>query len=175
MLISHWISRISFLAVGTLPLIVCSATRTAQTEAPAKIFAQKLVTETLAAHAELMGFELAATPPGKDQCVTIASNEAKGIGEKCDKDEFAAMKTNKPFVEKEKENGKEVCDVTIPIHDNIATSNANRWPRPPERSRRAIRSQLTLTAICGQRSARAGRGRGPDRQRRRQSWERRYC
>jgi hypothetical protein len=70
MLISHWISRISFLAVGTLPLIVCSATRTAQTEAPAKIFAQKLVTETLAAHAELMGFELAATPPGKNQCVT---------------------------------------------------------------------------------------------------------
>jgi hypothetical protein len=106
MLISHWILRISFLAVGTLPLIVCSATRTAQTEVPAKIFAQKLVTETLAAHAELMGFELAATPPGKDQCVTIASNEAKGIGEKCDKDEFAAMKTNKPFVEKEKENGK---------------------------------------------------------------------
>jgi hypothetical protein len=43
MLISHWVSRISFLAVGTLPLIVCSATRPARTEAPAKIFAQKLV------------------------------------------------------------------------------------------------------------------------------------
>jgi hypothetical protein len=63
MVISHWISRISFLAVGTLPLIVCGATPTAQTEAPAKIFAQKRVTETLAAHGELMGFELAATPP----------------------------------------------------------------------------------------------------------------
>ena len=27
------------------------------------------------------------------------------------------MKTNKPFVEKEVENGQEVYDVTMPIHD----------------------------------------------------------
>jgi hypothetical protein len=88
----------------------------AQPAAP-KIYAQKLVTETLAAHPELTGLELAATPPGKTQCVTIASNETKDLGEKCDKDELTAMKTNKPFVEKEKENGQEVYDVTIPIHD----------------------------------------------------------
>jgi hypothetical protein len=148
MLISHWISRISFLAVGTLPLIVCSATRTAQTEAPAKIFAQKLVTETLAAHAELMGFELAATPPGKDQCVTIASNEAKGIGEKCDKDEFIAMKTNKPFVEKEKEKGKEVYDVTIPIHDNkgkiIATAGMDFKPEPSQTNAQITERSLQI-------------------------------
>ena len=99
-----------------------------------RIYAQKLVEETLAAHAELTGLELAATPPGKSQCVTIASNEAKGIGEKCDKDEFTAIKTNKPFVEKEKENGKEVYDVTIPIHDEegkiIATAGIDFKPEP---------------------------------------------
>jgi hypothetical protein len=99
-----------------------------------KIYAQKLVEETLATHSELVGLELAATPPSKSQCVTIASNEAKGIGEKCDKDEFTAMKTNKPFVEKEKENGKEVYDVTIPIHDVngkiIATAGIDFKPEP---------------------------------------------
>jgi hypothetical protein len=71
---------------------------------------------------------------GKEQCVTIASNEAKGIGEKCDKEEVAAMKTNRPLVEKEKENGKEVYDVTIPIHDNkgkiIAMAGMDFKPEP---------------------------------------------
>jgi len=85
-----------------------------------------------------MGLELAATPPTKSQCVTIASSEAKGIGEKCDKDEYTAMKTDKPFVEKEKENGKEVYDVTIPIHDAdgkaIATAGIDfkPWPNQAE-------------------------------------------
>ena len=44
------------------------------------------------------------------------------------------MKTNKPFVEKEKENGKEVYDVTIPIHDAagkiIATAGIDFKPEP---------------------------------------------
>src|SRR5262249_19293596 len=102
---------------------------------PSKIYAQRLVEETLTVHPELMGLELAATPPTKSQCVTIASNEAKGIGEKCNKDEFTAiMKTNKPFVEKEKENGKEVYDVNIPIHDAdgkvIATAGIDFKPEP---------------------------------------------
>lgn len=114
--IPSWNSGTKLLALGTMLLTVSSAGSVAQTAAP-KIFAQKVIEETLAVHSELMGLELAATPPGRSQCVTIASNETKGIGEKCDKDEFTAMKTNKPFVEKEKENGKEVYDVTIPIHD----------------------------------------------------------
>lgn len=127
-------SKINLLALSVLLLIlhtVLTNAQTTPTPAP-RIYAQKLVEETLAAHPELMGFELAATPPGKTQCVTIASNETKGIGEKCDKDEFTAMKTNKPFVEKEKENGKEVYDVTIPIHDTngkiIATAGIDFKP-----------------------------------------------
>ena len=108
---------INLLVLGTLLLILSGVRSIAQTTAAPKIFAQKLVEEALAAHPELMGLEIAAAPPGKAQCVTIASNEIKGIGEKCDKDEFIAMKTNKPFVEKEKESGKEVYDVTVAIHD----------------------------------------------------------
>ncbi len=130
------ISKINLPILSTLMLILCTVagnSQTTPTSAP-RIYAQKLVEETLAAHPELMGLELAATPPGKTHCVTIASNETKGIGEKCDKDEFTAMKTNKPFVEKEKENGKEVYDVTIPIHDAngkiIATAGIDFKPEP---------------------------------------------
>lgn len=82
-----------------------------------KIYAQKLLDSTLAAHPEITGLELASTPPKQTQCVTIAATEAKEIGEKCDKDEFTVMKTNKPFIEKEKEHGEEVYDVTMPLHD----------------------------------------------------------
>lgn len=134
--ISIRIWKFSLLTSCALLLVFGTIAGNAQTaSAPApKIYAQKLVNETLAAHPELMGFELASTPPGKTQCVTIASNETKGIGEKCDKDEFTAMKTNKPFVEKEKENGKEVYDVTIPIHDAngkiIATAGIDFKPEP---------------------------------------------
>ena len=38
-------------------------------------------------------------------------------GEKCDKDEFTAMKTNEAFVEQEKEEGNGVYDITMPLHD----------------------------------------------------------
>jgi len=134
--ISIRIPKTSFLVLSVLGIslfAVASRSQTSATTAP-KIYAQKLVEETLSAHPELSGLVLAATPPGKKQCVTIASNEAKGIGEKCDKDEFTAMKTNKPFVEKEKENGKEVYDVTIPIHDAngtiIATAGIDFKPEP---------------------------------------------
>jgi len=133
--------RISKTGLQVLSLIVVSLcafesqSQTKATNAP-KIYAQRLVEETLPAHPELIGLELAATPPGKNQCVTIASNEAKGIGERCDKDEFTAMKTNKAFVEKEKENGKEVYDVTIPIHDAggriIATAGITFKPGPDQ-------------------------------------------
>jgi hypothetical protein len=107
-----------------------------------KIFAQKLVEETLAAHPEITGLELASTPLGKNQCVTIASNETKGLGEKCDEDEFTAMKTNKPFVEKETEDGKEVYDITMPIHDVqgkiIATAGIDFKPEPNQQESKIV-------------------------------------
>jgi len=82
-----------------------------------KIFAQKIVEETLAAHPEIGGLELSTTPPNKTDCVTIAGNDPSEIGEKCDKEDMTAMTTNLPFVEKETENGKKIFAVTVPIHD----------------------------------------------------------
>jgi len=78
-----------------------------------KTFAQRLVDEAVTKHPELTGLEMSATPPGKQTCVTIAATEAKELGEKCDEDEFAAMRTGKPFVEKEEEG----FDITLPLHD----------------------------------------------------------
>ena len=79
----------------------------------AEIRAQKVVLEIKAAHPEITGLGLAATRSEQEGCKTIAATEVKEIGEKCDKDEFTAMKTNQPFVEKEKDE----FDATLPIHD----------------------------------------------------------
>ena len=120
----------------------------------AKIFAQQLEEQTLAAHPELLGLELASTPPGSKHCQTIASNEKRTISEKCDKDEFTAMRTNKPLLEKEKENGGEVYDVTFPVHDFegtvIATVGIDLKPVPGQQSaevrERAQRIAMELAA-----------------------------
>jgi hypothetical protein len=73
---------------------------------------QKAVEEIAAAHPEVTSLELASRSAGG--CQTIAATEAKEIGEKCDKDELTAIKTNKPFVEQEKDG----WDVTVPLHDS---------------------------------------------------------
>ena len=79
----------------------------------AEIRAQKVVAEIKAAHPEVTGLELAATRSEQEGCKTIAATEVKEIGEKCDKDEFTAMKTNQPLVEREKDE----FDATLPLHD----------------------------------------------------------
>lgn len=81
-----------------------------------KIFAQQLVERALATHPEVTGLELSSIPLGKP-CMCIASTDPKDLGDKCDTDELTPMKTSKPFVEKEKEGGKEVYDITMPLHD----------------------------------------------------------
>ena len=91
----------------TLALIVLASAHGAE------IRAQKLVAEIKAGHPEITGLELAASRSEQEGCKTIAATEVMEIGEKCDKDEFTAMKTNQPFVEKEKDE----FDATLPIHD----------------------------------------------------------
>ena len=92
----------------TLALIVLGSANAAE------IRAQKVVAEIKAAHPQITGLELAATRSAQEGCKTIAATEVKEIGEKCDKDEFTAMKTNQPFVEQEKDE----FDATLPIHDS---------------------------------------------------------
>lgn len=76
-------------------------------------YAQKVVEEVKAVHPEITGLELAGIKSGKD-CQTIAATEIAEIGQKCDKDELSARKTNRPYVEQEKTE----FDVTLPIHDS---------------------------------------------------------
>lgn len=78
-----------------------------------KIFAQKVVEDIKAAHPEITSLELAASRSKSGSCQTIAATEAKEIGQKCDKDELTAIRTNKPFIEEEKTG----FDATMPIHD----------------------------------------------------------
>jgi len=124
--ISIRISKMQFLVLTMLLVFLCassaqSTARAAQERTihvpAAKIYAQKVVNETLAAHPEIMGLEISATSLKKDECTTIASDEELGIGEKCDQDEFEVMKTDKPFADKTTEHGKEFFDVNVPVHD----------------------------------------------------------
>ncbi len=94
-----------FVTLALIALVPASA---------AEIMAQKVVAEVKAAHPEITGLELAATRSEQEGCKTIAATEEKEIGEKCDKDELTAMKTNQPFVEKEKDE----FDATLPLHDS---------------------------------------------------------
>jgi len=120
-------------------LMVCAAAE--------KITAQKVAEEVLAAHPEITGLEIAATRSEQEGCRTIAATEAKEIGEKCDKDELTAIKTNKPLVEKEKDE----FDVTLPLHDSagkiIATAGmdfkaAGQTKEAVERQAKAIAAEL---------------------------------
>lgn len=103
-----------------------------------KIYAQKLVEELTARHSEVTGIEVAATPPEGQHCVTIAATEAKEVGEKCDEDEFSAMRTGKPFVEKEEDG----FDITLPIHDPtgeiIGTMGLDFKPQPGQKESEVV-------------------------------------
>jgi hypothetical protein len=126
----------------TLFLILASVSLRAQTN---NIFAQQVVQEIKAAHPEITGLELAATKPGKG-CQTIAATEAKEIGEKCDKDEWTARNTNRPFVEQEKTE----FDVTLPIHDSagkiIATAGMDFKLKPGRTKETVLREALKIGA-----------------------------
>lgn len=110
-----------------------------------KIAAQKAVEEVLAAHPEITGLELAAKRTATEGCKTIAATEAKEVGEKCDTDELTAIKTNRPFVEQEKDE----FDVTVPIHDKagriIATAGMDF--KPAGQTRETVSRQARLIAV----------------------------
>ena len=83
------ISKMQFLVLTMLPVFLCAAASSARAAQErtihlpaAKIYAQKLVNETLAVHSEIAGLEISAVHPKKDECTTIASDEELGIGEK---------------------------------------------------------------------------------------------
>jgi hypothetical protein len=63
-----------------------------------KIYAQKLVDETLAKHKDVVIMAMHVTPPGKTDNVIIASNIGR-IGKKADEDDMRVIETGKPNLE----------------------------------------------------------------------------
>ncbi len=63
-----------------------------------KIYAQKLLDETLAKHKEVVIMAMHVTPPGKNENVIIASNIGR-IGKKADEDDLRVIETGKPNLE----------------------------------------------------------------------------
>ena len=63
-----------------------------------KIYAQKLVDETLANHKEVVIMAMHVTPPGKTENVIITSNIVR-IGKKADEDDTRVIETGKPNLE----------------------------------------------------------------------------
>jgi hypothetical protein len=112
----------------------------------AEIMAQKVLTEVRAAHPEITGLEIAATRSKAEGCKTIAATEAKEVGEKCDTDEFTAMKTNQPFVEQEKDE----FDATLPMHDAagkiIGTAGMDFKARPGRTKETVTRQAKQIVA-----------------------------
>ena len=63
-----------------------------------KIYAQKLLDETLAKHKDVVVMAMHVTPPGKTDNVIIASNIGR-IGKKADEDDMRVIETGKPNLE----------------------------------------------------------------------------
>lgn len=76
-----------------------------------KSTAQKLVEDTHAQHPEAT--EIGIVTLSARGCRTIASTDKGDIGEKCEADDSAPMKTGRPYVEKEKDG----YNVSLPLHD----------------------------------------------------------
>ena len=94
-------------------ILICGMLAVPQLSAQLKTTqAQHLVDLTAQRHPEITGLELSVNH-GQEGCVTIAATQAKDLGEKCDDDEAAALKTLKPFVEHEPDG----FDVTAPLHN----------------------------------------------------------
>ena len=68
------------------------------TSEPPKIFAQKLVNDTLAKHKDVIIMAMHVTPPNKDENVIIASNIGR-YGKKADEDDLRVINTGQSNLE----------------------------------------------------------------------------
>src|SRR6266404_2722644 len=79
-------------------LVVLGSALFASAQEVKKIYAQKLLDETLAKHKEVVIMAMHVTPPGKNENVIIASNIGR-IGKKADEDDLRVIETGKPNLE----------------------------------------------------------------------------
>src|SRR5580704_10245023 len=81
-----------------LMLLVFGSALIASGQETKKIYAQKLLDETLAKHKEVVIMAMHVTPPGKTDNVIIASNIGR-LGKKADEDDQRVIDTGKPNLE----------------------------------------------------------------------------
>lgn len=91
-------SRLVKMTFVTMLLLVFGGVLTASAQDAKKIYAQKLLDETLAKHKEVVIMAMHVTPPGKTDNVIIASNIGR-IGKKADEDDMRVIETGKPNLE----------------------------------------------------------------------------
>ena len=86
---------------------------------PPKIFAQKLVNETLAKHKDVIIMAMHVTPPGRDENVIIASNIGR-YGKKADEDDLRVINTGQSNLEVNKAGNH--FEVELPLQDQAAST-----------------------------------------------------
>lgn len=99
---------------GIAGVLVIAGTLGVAAQAPGKIYAQKLLDETLAKHPEVVIMAMHVTPPGKSENVIIASNIGR-IGKKADEDDLRVIETGKPNLERNKKGDH--FEVELPLQD----------------------------------------------------------
>ena len=82
----------------TALLLICGCALFASAQEGKKIYAQKLLDETLAKHKDVVIMAMHVTPPGKAENVIVASNIGR-IGKKADEDDMRVIETGKPNLE----------------------------------------------------------------------------
>jgi hypothetical protein len=83
---------------GGLAFLALAGALAASPQETKKIFAQKLLDDTLTKHKEVVIMAMHVTPPGKTDNVIIASNIGR-IGKKADEDDLNVINTGKPNLE----------------------------------------------------------------------------
>jgi hypothetical protein len=90
--------RLGKLTYLLMLLLVFGGALVASGQEGKKIFAQKLLDETLAKHKDVVIMAMHVTPPGQTDNVIIASNIGR-IGKKADEDDLRVIETGKPNLE----------------------------------------------------------------------------
>jgi hypothetical protein len=100
---------------GATVLMLCVMTSARLRAQENKIYAQKLVDQTIAKHPELRQIGLHSIPPNSSESMIIAINDPKKVGKKSDPDDLEVMKTGKPSVEII--DRKQIYDLGFPLLD----------------------------------------------------------
>ncbi len=91
-------SRLGRTIYGAMLLLMFVGVLIASGQEAKRIYAQKLLDETLAKHKNVAIMAFHVTPPGKTDNVIIASNIGR-IGKKADEDDMRVIETGKPNLE----------------------------------------------------------------------------